>query len=93
METPDDWPFEDPPNVAVITTQAVLDGAWISLATLDEEDGDWQFHTQGTPDEANARLVALRRIYELDPSIAELADLPPGGRAWRDSADAPWQRA
>ena len=79
--------------MAVITTQAVLDGEWIALVTIDEEDGDWQFHTAGTPDEAAARVVALRRIYELDPSIAELADLPLGGRAWRASPGAPWQRS
>jgi hypothetical protein len=28
-----------------------------------------------------------------DPSVLELADLPPGWHAWRRSRDAPWQRA
>ena len=93
MDQPADWPFEDSPNVAVITTQAVLEGEWITFASLDAEDCDWQFHCQGEPAEEDARVVSLRRIVTLDPSIAELADLPLGWCAWRTSADAPWQRA
>ena len=94
MEPPVDWPFpDDSPNVAVITTQAVLDGEWIALATIDEEDDGWQFHSRREPVEEDARVVALKRIYSLDPSIAELADLPLGGRAWCESPDAPWQRS
>ena len=93
MDAPADWPFEDPPNVAVITTQAVLDGAWIARVSIDEEEGGWQFHALPDPLEEDARVVALRRIYQLDPSIAELADLPLGGRAWRTAPDAAWQRS
>jgi len=93
MEPPADWPFEDAPNVAVITTQDVLDGEWIAYVSIDEEDGGWQFHSEGQSDEEDARVVSLRRIFTLDPSISQLADLPLGWRAWRRSPDAPWQRA
>jgi hypothetical protein len=40
-----------------------------------------------------AMLVALRRIFERDASIAELSDLPLGWQAWRDGPDLPWQRS
>ena len=92
MDAPDDWPFEDAPNIAVITTQAVLDGAWIARASIDEEDGGWQFHALSGPREEEGRVVSLRRIYQLDPTIADLADLPLGGRAWRTSPGAAWER-
>ena len=92
---PADWPFpDDPPNVAVITTRGILDGTdWIARASLDADEGDWQFHAAAAPREEDAKIVALRRIYELDPSIAELADLPLGWQAWRTDRHSPWQRA
>ena len=38
-----DWPFEDPPNTAAITTRLVLDdGAPILLVTHGMEDGGWR---------------------------------------------------
>lgn len=94
MEAPADWPFpDDPPNVAVITTRGVMDGTdWIALAALDAEEHDWQFIGPNGAHDEEAMVVALRRVYERDPSIAEVADLPPGWKAWRVAADAPWQR-
>ena len=39
----DDWPFEDPPNMAVITTVNVLEhGHPVLLVTHDEDDGGWR---------------------------------------------------
>ena len=91
---PADWPFpDDPPNVAVITTRGILDGTdWIARASLDAEEGDWQFVGPGGARTDEALVVALRRVLERDASSAELADLPPGWMAWRDGPEAPWQR-
>ena len=42
------WPFDDSPNVAVITTRQVTeDNAPILLVSHDEEDGGWQFLRAG----------------------------------------------
>jgi hypothetical protein len=39
------WPFDDPENTAVFTTQHVLEyGQPIVRVTHDVEDGAWQFH-------------------------------------------------
>lgn len=73
-----DWPFADPPNVAVFTTRAVLDGGWISQVSRDDDDGMWQFHTPAGNNELseeNARVVSLALIWKTDPSVAEVADL------------------
>ena len=94
METPPDWPFEDPPNVAVIATPDVMDGSgWIAFVSHDDEDGCWQFHGPGESDPGQAKVVALHRVLAIDPGIAGLADLPFGWQAWRASPSAPWQRA
>jgi len=94
MDSPADWPFvDDPPNVAVITTRGVVDGTdWIALASLDQDDGDWQFIGSEGPREDQAMVVSLRSVFERDSSIGELADLPLGWRAWRMAPDQPWQR-
>lgn len=59
----------------------------------DEDDGAWQFHSiDGAPMESDARLVLLKNIVERDLTVAELADLPCGWIAWRDTEEAAWQR-
>jgi hypothetical protein len=93
MEPPADWPFDDPPNVATITTRPVIDGSsWIALVSHDEDDGGWQFIGPEGPLEEQVMVVGLGSILKRDPSIAELAELPLGWQAWRDGPDAPWQR-
>ncbi len=88
------WPFADPENVSVIALRDITDGKTvILLVSHDEEDGMWQFlDGRDNPDPDEAILVCLKHVFELDPSVGELADLPCGWRAWRDSADRPWQR-
>jgi len=89
-----DWPFDDPPNLAVIATRPVMSGeSWIASVYHDDDDGGWQFHGVETVGVDEAKVVGLKRVFELDPSIGELADLPLGWQAWRVSRDAPWQRA
>lgn len=94
MEIAADWPFEDPPNVATITTRPIVEGSsWIALVSHDEDDGGWQFIGPEGPVEELAMVVALRSIIERDGTIAELADLPLGWQARRDGPNSSWQRA
>jgi hypothetical protein len=88
------WPFADPPNVAVITTQRILRGEDpIRYVTHDEDDGGWQFHSGGPFTEEDAAVVSLASVLAMHPSIGELADLPLGWCARRDRDDQAWQRA
>jgi hypothetical protein len=90
----DDWPFDDPPNVASITVrQIVHGGAPILLVARDAEDGGWQFLTGGAFEVADGMMVSLVSIVRRDPSVAELADLPPGWTALRATVGQPWQRS
>jgi hypothetical protein len=80
----------------VITARQVMEHGWpILLVTHDrDEPRGWQFvNGQGdTDDRANGVTVHAAHVVERDPSVAELADLPPGWRAWRDSEEQPWNR-
>jgi hypothetical protein len=88
-----DWPFEDPPNVAIYTTVNVLDrGDPILLVCHDADDGAWQFLCGRTNDPADGRVIGLDCALGMDPSLAELADLPQGWRAWREHRGRPWTR-
>lgn len=88
-----DWPFDDPPNTASLTTLFVLDGSPI-LHVYHDYDGGWQFY--GAPDDlatANvARIVSLESIIARDTSLAEISDLPYGWRAVRTSGESSWTR-
>lgn len=89
-----DWLFNDPPNVAVLTTVQVLQGGPILYVSHDKKDGVWQFHTGlvgNGLDESDARVVALQRILELDPSIEQLAELPLGWVATRENVSNGWK--
>ena len=42
--TTDEWPFESPRNLAVITLDRIMDGRNpILYVSHDEDDGGWQF--------------------------------------------------
>ena len=89
----DDWPFEDPENVAVMTVRQIIDdGRPILRVSHDVDDGMWQFLTGGTVRMDDALVVSLRSVYRLDPSIGELADLPLGWTAERSAPEVPWER-
>jgi len=88
----EDWPFEDPPNTAALTTSDVLEGsAPILHVTHDADDGGWQF-LPGRAVNTSEGVVGLGRICGWDRSLLELADLPEGWRAWRERVGAEWQR-
>lgn len=84
------WPFEDPPNVAVITTPAVIEEGRAVLAVWHDEDGNWIFQSDET--EYEAKIISLAYMLKLQPDLVQLADLPRGWAAWRQSPKRPWIR-
>jgi len=90
---PQDWPFDDPENLAVIALDRIMDGASpILYVTHDADDDGWQFLDGGDVAEENAMIVALRTVTQHDPTVLELSDLPVGWYAVRDAVGNPWQR-
>jgi hypothetical protein len=88
------WPFDQPPDCAVITLRSIVFGGGPILHVFhDEEDHGWQFLGAGDPEESDAAVVGLGEIVDLDSSVLEVADIAPGWHAWRPSASSPWQRA
>ena len=89
----DNWPFDQPRNCATFTMRQVLDKSEpILLVSHDADDHGWQFIGTSDAAMADARLVCLEEIVRLDPTVLEVADLPPGWQAIREAVGRPWSR-
>ncbi len=88
-----EWPFADPQNLATFTTAHVMEQGSPILLVVHDDDGAWQFHWGGTIISADCKVVCLKEVFLLDPSIAEVADLPLGWQAERAAAGRPWTRS
>ena len=86
------WPFTDPTDTGAYTTLRVLNEDYPILLVTHDEDGAWQVLCGTTNDSDDGRLACLGCLFLRDPSIGELADLPLGWRASRESAGFPWHR-
>jgi hypothetical protein len=84
--------FEEPKNLAVVTTRSIAIERNPILRVYHGVDGDWQFHHEENPQQENAMVLALSEILEIDESINELSDLPRGWMAWRNNSEEIWQR-
>lgn len=87
------WPFKDPEKLAVITLSRILNDSKPILYVVHDEDGDWQFLDGDDVSEEDAETVALRRVFERDRTVGELADLPTNWTAERAAVGQPWTRA
>lgn len=88
----EDWPFEECPNTAVITTKNILNkSSDILLVCRDEDDGMWQFLDGTDVNEEDALIISLKEIVELDDSILPLYLLPLGGVAFRAHKISEWK--
>ena len=87
------WPFDQPPNCATFTMRQVMDGLEpILLVSHDADDHGWQFIGTSDVSMTDAILVSLKNIVRLDPTVLEVADLPPGWQAVREKVGGPWTR-
>jgi hypothetical protein len=87
------WPFHEEPNTGAFASRHIFSGDPICYVYHDWDDGSWQFLPNRATEQSDAMLVCLKEVYYLDPSIGDLADLPPGWMAKRISASSPWTRA
>jgi hypothetical protein len=87
------WPFDQARDVAAISTKQVLqEQALITTVVHYAEDHSWAFACGSTANPEDARLVSMRQVIERDPTLLEVADLPPGWRATRDALGGAWMR-
>jgi len=75
-----EWPFDQAPNVAALTTRQVLDLHLPILQVVHyEDDHSWAFVCGTTDDYKNyGRLICMAEALKLDETLRGIADLPPG---------------
>lgn len=88
-----DWPFDQAPNVTALTTRQVLDeGAPILVVVHYEDDRSWAFLCGTTDAEEDGRVIGMGAALRIDPTLKQIADLPPGWRANRSKVGRAWHR-
>jgi hypothetical protein len=88
------WPFEDatfPPDLGVVVMRTVLDGEVPALQVIHAPDDWWGVADGVNSPNGDASIgVHFSHVLDLDPSLSELATLPPGFQADRDAPGDPW---
>ncbi|MGY1781339.1 hypothetical protein [Geodermatophilus sp. SYSU D01036] len=80
-------PVDDDP--VVYAMREVFDGVPVTRVFHDP-DGDWQYLTDSEPVPEAAVLAHRSHLFELDPSLLELASMPSGTWAVRHAPGHPW---
>jgi hypothetical protein len=84
------WPFREPSNALSFTSLQILEQALPILSVFHDRDGYWQFLHGGDFSDDDLKIVYMGCMYERDPSIAVLADLPRGWSACRSTGGSAW---
>jgi len=73
--------------------RSVLDGEMPALQVLHHPDAGWAIADGvGDPNDQKALVVThIRHVTNHDPSLNELASMPPGTEANRESVDDDWE--
>jgi hypothetical protein len=90
---PEDWPFDQAPNVAAITTRQVIKEGLPILSVVHYWDDDsWAFVCGTTDKTEDGRVIGMGTALKLDPTLRTIADLPPGWAARRETVGGAWHR-
>ena len=86
--------FKEPLNMAVFTTKfVVIDKKDVTIVRHEHEDGAWTFFSNDKYDnyEEVAKIVGLGEIIKIDSTILQIADMPKGFYAQRNSKQDEWK--
>ena len=88
----ENWPFDQPRNCATVTLRQIIEKEVPILRVYhDTDDHGWQFLSNIETSMKDAMLVSLGYITELDPSVFEVSNIPPGYHVWRRTVNDDWE--
>lgn len=86
------WPFADPIDTLTFCTAQVARDGYPVLRVSHTHDGNWEFYDDTTELPGECVMLCLGCVYEADPTLDEVSDLPPGWSAGRVAIGAAWER-
>jgi len=87
------WPFDQAPNVASITTRQVLKEGYPVLSVVHYSDDDsWAFTCGTISETSDIKVISMEEALALDPTLFGIADLPPGWVAKRVKVGGEWHK-
>ena len=89
------WPFPDgrfPADLLAVVQRTVSDGRLPALVVVHDDEDDWLIGDGvNDPNEDGASIVChVQHITAADPTIEDLAGLPPGHAAERSALGESW---
>ena len=88
-----EWLFDQERNVATVTTRQVVKENYPILSVVHySEDHSWAFTCGTTNKSEDLMLVGMGEVVDLDKTLYEVADLPPGWCADREAIGCEWSR-
>lgn len=84
------YPFADAPSTATIVCSHIIEKGDSILFVAHDKDGMWQFLCGESHEPDEARIVDLESVFEFDPSIGVLHDMPLGSYIERLSPEDDW---
>jgi len=86
------WRFPDPPDTAAFTTKRIAFEGHPVLYVVHESDGAWQLLDGQDVTTDDVALVHMAHVVGAHVGIVEVADLPAGWEAFRETESGPWTR-
>ena len=84
--------FKEALNTAVFTTRFVIAGNSPITVVFHHQDGSWQFNgDKGDLLDSDYKIISLGEVISLDQTIIEIADMPVGHFAYRDTTADRWK--
>ncbi|HEX5344721.1 MAG TPA: hypothetical protein VFX55_19670, partial [Duganella sp.] len=72
------WPFDQAPNVAAITTRQVIEDHLPVLSVVHySDDHSWAFTCGTTSETEDARIIGMGEAVEMDQTLKSIASLRP----------------
>lgn len=90
------WPFPAgvfPSGLLAVVQRTVAKGEFPALTVIHDDEDDWLLG-DGLHDpnaDGASILLHMNHVLTQDPSLIELATMPPGHAAERSSGEAPWE--
>ena len=87
------WPFAQPEDLATFCRASIFEEGGAIVRVGHNSAGHWMFLDGYIEEGEEPEIVCLSHVFEHDPTIAEVADLPAGWIAERDGPGLPWRRS